>query len=60
MPLDLGEKVQFFTLDVISGVGLGRPFGMLASDSDVDQYLRSSEDGLRAANAALALGVSWL
>ncbi|KAL3963284.1 hypothetical protein ACCO45_000288 [Purpureocillium lilacinum] len=60
VPLDLGEKVQFFTLDVISGVGLGRPFGMLASDSDVDQYLRSSEDGLRAANAALALGVSWL
>ncbi|UNI20893.1 hypothetical protein JDV02_006942 [Purpureocillium takamizusanense] len=60
VPLDLGEKVQFFTLDVISGVGLGRPFGMLASDADIDGYLRSSEDGLRAANAALALGLSWL
>ncbi|KAJ6437134.1 cytochrome P450 52A11 [Purpureocillium lavendulum] len=60
VPLDLGEKVQFFTLDVISGVGLGRPFGMVAADADVDDYLRSSEDGLRAANAALALGVSWL
>lgn len=58
--MDLGQKVQFFTLDVISAVGLGKTFGMLRSDSDVDDYLKSSDEGLFVANAALAMGFSWL
>ncbi|KAM4057737.1 cytochrome p450 [Hirsutella rhossiliensis] len=59
-PMDLGEKVQFFTLDVISSVGLGRSFGMLPRNADVDGHVRLSEQGLVAANAALATGLSRL
>ncbi|KAJ4144349.1 hypothetical protein LMH87_003235 [Akanthomyces muscarius] len=60
VPADMARKVQFFTLDVISKVGLGTAFGMLRADADVDDYLRSSEEGLRVGNTALALGVGWL
>lgn len=60
VPMDLARKVQFFTLDVISGVGLGKTFGMLQSDADVEDYLKSSEEGLFIANVGLALGFSWL
>ncbi|KAJ6109612.1 hypothetical protein N7486_001847 [Penicillium sp. IBT 16267x] len=60
VPMDLAKKVQYFTLDVISSVGLGKAFGMLRSDQDVDQYLQSSEEGLAIGNTALALGFSWI
>ncbi|OAA53198.1 Cytochrome P450 [Cordyceps fumosorosea ARSEF 2679] len=60
MPIDMGRKVQFFTLDVISKIGLGTAFGMLQADKDVDNYLQSSEEGLSIGNTALALGFSWL
>ncbi|KAJ6783127.1 hypothetical protein PWT90_01425 [Aphanocladium album] len=58
--IDMARKVQFFTLDVISKIGLGTAFGMLQADKDIDQYLQSSEEGLSIGNTALALGVSWL
>ncbi|PNP54451.1 hypothetical protein THARTR1_05008 [Trichoderma harzianum] len=60
VPVDMARKVQFFTLDVISGVGLGRTFGMLQSDSDVENYLQSSEEGLHIANFGLAFSLSWI
>jgi hypothetical protein len=60
VPMDLAKKVQYFTLDVISSVGLGKSFGMLQSDRDVDDYLQSSEEGLAIGNAALAMGFSWI
>ncbi|KAJ6013104.1 hypothetical protein N7499_012292 [Penicillium canescens] len=60
MPMDLAKKVQYFTLDVISSVGLGKAFGMLQSDHDVDDYLKSSEEGLAIGNTALAIGFSWI
>ncbi|KAJ5806313.1 uncharacterized protein N7503_003915 [Penicillium pulvis] len=60
VPMDLAKKVQYFTLDVISSVGLGKAFGMLQNDQDVDHYLQSSEEGLAIANTALALGLSWI
>ncbi|KAJ5553091.1 hypothetical protein N7494_002469 [Penicillium frequentans] len=60
VPMDLAKKVQYFTLDVISSVGLGKAFGMLQNDLDVDQYLQSSEEGLAIGNTALALGLSWI
>ncbi|KAL6232017.1 hypothetical protein BDW75DRAFT_29334 [Aspergillus navahoensis] len=60
VPMDLAKKVQYFTLDVISSVGLGKAFGMLQADHDVDEYLQSSEEGLAIANTALALGFSSL
>lgn len=58
--MDLSKKIQFFTLDVISAVGMGRAFGMLRADADIDHYVRSSEQGLRMAAAASALRLSWL
>lgn len=58
VPMNLAKKVQYFTLDVISSVGLGKAFGMLEADRDVDQYLQSSDEGLAIGNAALALGFS--
>ncbi|KAL2785026.1 cytochrome P450 [Aspergillus keveii] len=60
VPMDLAKKVQYFTLDVISSVGLGKTFGMLQRDHDVDDYIQSSEDGLAIGNTALAMGFSWL
>jgi hypothetical protein len=58
VPIDLAKKVQYFTLDVISSVGLSRAFGMLQSDYNVDDYLQSSEEGLAIGNTALAIGFS--
>ncbi|CAL5870646.1 uncharacterized protein PFLUO_LOCUS4886 [Penicillium psychrofluorescens] len=60
VPMDLAKKVQYFTLDVISSVGLGTAFGMLQSDQDVDNYLQSSEEGLAIGNTALAMGFTWI
>jgi cytochrome P450 len=60
VPMDLAKKVQYFTLDVISSVGLGKEFGMLQSDHDVDDYLQSTEEGLATASTALAMGFSWI
>lgn len=60
VPMDLARKVQFFTLDVISAVGTGKTFGMLQRDADVENFLQSSEEGLRIANFAAALGFSWI
>ncbi|KAJ5832685.1 hypothetical protein N7474_000996 [Penicillium riverlandense] len=60
VPMDLAKKVQYFTLDVISSVGLGTAFGMLQSDHDVDDYLQSSEEGLAIGHTALAMGFSWI
>jgi cytochrome P450 len=58
--MDLSKKIQFFTLDVISAVGMGRAFGMLRADKDIDHYIRSSEQGLRIATAFSGLGLSWV
>jgi cytochrome P450 len=59
-PMDLSKKIPYFTLDVISHVGLGHSFGTLLADADPDAYLSSSEAGLKIANTAFALGISWL
>ncbi|KAK1996445.1 cytochrome P450 [Colletotrichum falcatum] len=42
-PFDLGHKAQYFTLDVISDLAFGEPFGDLATDSDVHEYIRTME-----------------
>ncbi|RMJ14899.1 hypothetical protein CDV36_005431 [Fusarium kuroshium] len=60
VPVDLAQKIQYLTLDAISSISFGKEFGMLRSDSDVDGYLQSSEEGLAAGNFALALGISWM
>ncbi|CAI6100909.1 unnamed protein product [Clonostachys chloroleuca] len=60
MPVDLAQKVHYFTLDVISSIGQGNTFGLLRTDFDVDDYLKSSHEGMKMFNAFLALSFSWL
>lgn len=45
-PLDFGRKAQFFTLDVITDLAFGDPFGFLPTDSDVYDYIRTTEESL--------------
>ncbi len=58
--MDLAEKIQFFTIDVISHIGLGEAFGDLKEDKDVKDYLKALEVGLRIGNTAFAMGIGWL
>ncbi|EEY20300.1 pisatin demethylase [Verticillium alfalfae VaMs.102] len=43
---DFGRKAQYFTLDVISDLAFGTPFGDVASDSDVYEYIQTMEDNM--------------
>lgn len=47
--MDFGQKAQFFTLDVISSVAYGFPFGFPDTDTDVYQYIELSEKVVPAA-----------
>lgn len=58
--MDLAQKIPFFTLDVISHVGLGTPFGDLKANKDVNDYLKSTEEGLKIGNTAFAMGLGWM
>ncbi|KAI0595897.1 cytochrome P450 [Biscogniauxia sp. FL1348] len=42
-PMDLAQKVNYFTLDVITRVAYGREFGYLKTDSDVFNYIAMTE-----------------
>jgi len=39
-PMDLAQKVQYFTLDVISDLAFAEAFGYLRQDSDVFDYIK--------------------
>ena len=41
--MDFARKAEFFTLDVISSIAFGRPFGDLVSDSDNHKFVRALE-----------------
>ena len=41
--MDLAEKVEFFTLDAISGLAFGEPFGDLIDDCDNFDYKKTLE-----------------
>lgn len=58
--MDLSKKIPFFTLDVISHIGLGQAFGNLLADNDEKDYLKASEEGLKIGNTAFALGIAWM
>ncbi|KAM0321505.1 hypothetical protein ACHAQA_010073 [Verticillium albo-atrum] len=42
-PFDFGRKAQYFTLDVISDLAYGDPFGFLDKDADQYSYIRIAE-----------------
>jgi cytochrome P450 len=58
--MDLAKKVQYLTLDVISTVGLGNSFGMLKADTDIDDYIKSGEEGLWLSNFFMGTGLHWI
>ncbi|KAI1340840.1 cytochrome P450 [Xylariaceae sp. FL0016] len=59
-PMDLAQKLQYLTLDVICTVGWGRSLGLLGRDGDPDGCLAAIAGGLRMMNAQMALGTWWL
>nr|XP_036584608.1 cytochrome p450 [Colletotrichum truncatum]KAF6794126.1 cytochrome p450 [Colletotrichum truncatum] len=55
---DFGLKAQYFTLDVISDLAFGRPFGDLTSDSDVHNYIHATEKSMP--NIVVAAVLPWI
>ncbi|KKY26578.1 putative cytochrome p450 [Diplodia seriata] len=41
--IDFGKAAQYFTLDVITALGFGFPFGYLERDEDVHEYVKTTE-----------------
>ena len=39
-PVDFAQKIQFFTLDVISDLAFGQPFGYVEQDDDVFDFIK--------------------
>lgn len=58
--MDLASTIQYLTLDVVSDLSLGKPFGDLKADKDINDYLKASAEGLRIGNVSWALGTMWL
>ena len=56
--MNFAEKISFMTLDVISRIGFGEPFGSLLADRDVDGFLDASNKGLPLMNAVAAVGLT--
>ena len=57
-PMDLGRKIQYFTLDVISTIGFGQEFGDIKADADLNDYIKSGEEGLTIVTLSIALGLT--
>src|SRR5690606_10285852 len=57
-PVDFAEKISFMTLDVISRIGFGEPFGSLLADRDVDGICDAGNKGLPIASYVLSLGLT--
>lgn len=47
-PMEFAHRGQFFTLDVVTNVAFGEPFGFLKKDGDVECYLETQEQMLPA------------
>ena len=49
-PFDMAEKTQFYALDVIGDISVGKPFGYLAEDKDLYDYNQINMTSLPAMN----------
>ena len=45
-PIDMARRVTFFTMDVITDIAFGQPFGNLTSDTDMYEYIVLTEEML--------------
>lgn len=44
--MDFGQKAEFFTVDVITALAFGQPFGNLTTDEDKFDYIRTVEEAM--------------
>ena len=44
-PFDIGKRIQFLTVDIMTKICLGQPLGCVESDSDQYDFLQSIEQG---------------
>lgn len=42
--MDFSEKANFFTMDVITDLATGKPFGDLSEDKDLHDYMRTTAE----------------
>lgn len=56
-PMDFAAIAQQITLDVITYLALGRPFGYIAEDTDKYEYIKSIEDNFPLMNVFATLPV---
>lgn len=42
--VDIAQKVQFFTLDVVSDLAFGEPFGYIEQDTDVFDFIKITKE----------------
>ncbi len=45
-PFDFALRAQFFTLDVISDLAFGHPFGYIDADDDVFDYIKTTASAI--------------
>jgi hypothetical protein len=57
-PVDFGMKAQYYTLDAISSIAFGKPFGDLDQDEDCFSYIHTTNKHLPV--IALAGIFPWL
>ncbi|KAJ8116012.1 hypothetical protein OPT61_g2463 [Boeremia exigua] len=57
-PVDLAQKIQYLTLDVISDLAFGKPLGFLQVDGDPYDYLEATEASMPV--FALLGNIPWL
>lgn len=41
-PVDFAQKIQFLTLDIISDLAFGQPFGYVEQDDDVFDFIKTT------------------
>lgn len=59
--MDFGRKAQYFTLDTISDAAYRDPFGYLATDSDLYEYISVVESVFVAASMVTIFpSINWL
>ncbi|KAK2004378.1 cytochrome P450 [Colletotrichum falcatum] len=56
-PMDLAQKIQYLTLDVISDISYGKAFGDLRADDDVFGVAASADAGMTIFTYKIALGL---
>ncbi|KKY16998.1 putative cytochrome p450 [Phaeomoniella chlamydospora] len=56
-PLDFARTMQFFTLDVITSIALGQPFGFVTNDKDMYGYIGTMTANFPAMNFMAAVPI---